>query len=41
MRLDRPIAFHNRAGQAARYLVAVTADPMAARGDNDHGGSVP
>ncbi len=41
MRLDRPIAFHNRADQGARYLVAVTADPASARGGDDHGGSVP
>ena len=40
MRLDRPIAFHNRAEQAARYLVAVTADPTPARGGTDQGGGV-
>ena len=42
MRLDRPIAFHNRAEGPARYLVAVTADPAPARvGGNDHGWSIP
>jgi transcriptional regulator with XRE-family HTH domain len=41
MRLDRPIAFHNRHDREARYVVAVTADATPARAGGDHGGSAP
>jgi transcriptional regulator with XRE-family HTH domain len=32
MRLDRPIVFHNRSANEARYLVALTTDPAPAPG---------